>query len=114
MPRRFCFLVLPVCVFWLVFPVLAAQPLVRVACLGDSITYGYNLHNKQDAYPGRLGRWLGNGYDVRNFGVSATTLITHGDYPYVRQPAYGRALEFKLTLSPAAYLEGRHYGRGIL
>jgi sialate O-acetylesterase len=69
---------------------------VRVACVGDSITYGYGLRDRQaNAYPVWLGRWLGTNYDVRHFGVSATTLLHRGDYPYVGRPAYTNALEFK-------------------
>ena len=75
---------------------LVAADVIRVACVGDSITYGYGLHDRQaNAYPVWLGRWLGTNYDVRNFGVSATTLLHRGDYPYIGRPAYTNALAFK-------------------
>ena len=73
----------------------AAADAVRVACVGDSITYGYGL---QRPYPAQLGRWLGTNYDVRNFGVSATTLLHRGDYPYIGRPAYTNALDFKADI----------------
>ena len=73
----------------------AAAEVVRVACAGDSITYGYGL---QQSYPEKLGHWLGTNYDVRNFGVSATTLLHRGDYPYIGRPAYTNALEFKADI----------------
>lgn len=74
----------------LTFPVLlttlsAAEPddgPVRVACVGDSITYGSGIDDRQQTYPAVLGRLLGDGYDVRNFGVSGATLQKKGDKPY--------------------------------
>jgi lysophospholipase L1-like esterase len=73
----------------------AAAEIVRVACVGDSITYGYGL---QRTYPARLGHLLGTNYDVRNFGVSATTLLHRGDYPYIGRPAFTNALDFKADI----------------
>lgn len=78
---------------------LAAADVIRVACVGDSITYGYGLHDRRaNAYPVWLGHWLGTNYDVRNFGVSATTLLHRGDYPYIGRPAYTNALDFKADI----------------
>jgi lysophospholipase L1-like esterase len=74
---------------------LAAAEVTRVACVGDSITFGYGL---QQTYPAKLGHWLGTNYDVRNFGVSATTLLHRGDYPYIGRPAYTNALDFKADI----------------
>lgn len=82
----------------LVSPALLADPPspIRVACVGDSITFGYSLTNREDdAYPARLGRQLGAGYDVRNFGVSGATLLHKGNLPYVKQQAHADALAFK-------------------
>ena len=73
----------------------AAAEVVRVACVGDSITFGYGLHR---TYPAQLGNWLGTNYEVRNFGVSATTLLHRGDYPYIGRPAYTNALDFKADI----------------
>jgi len=74
---------------------LAAAAVTRVACVGDSITFGSGLHQ---TYPVRLGQWLGTNYDVRNFGVSSTTVLHHGDYPYIGRPAYTNALDFKADI----------------
>ena len=68
----------------------------RIACIGSSTTYGYGLKNRTyNSYPAWLGRWLGTNYDVRNFGVSGTTLLYKGNMPYVKQPAHADALAFK-------------------
>lgn len=55
----------------------------RIACVGDSITEGFGLNwQSYNAYPARLDSLLGDGYDVMNFGRSATTMMKTGDFPY--------------------------------
>jgi lysophospholipase L1-like esterase len=56
---------------------------LRVACVGDTITFGYGISAGQ-SYPDSLARLLGDGYEVRNFGASGTTLSAGGDNPYAR------------------------------
>lgn len=59
------------------------QPAIRIACVGDSITFGYGVNNADYyCYPAALGRLLGAGYQVGNFGRSGATLLKHGDLPY--------------------------------
>ena len=53
----------------------AANAGVRVACVGDSITYGYGLANREsESYPAQLQKMLDEKapgkYEVRNFGNS--------------------------------------------
>lgn len=70
-------------------------PKIRVACIGNSITYGAGLQNPfRDSYPGVLEQLLGTGYDVRNFGISGRTALQKGDRPYMRERAYAEALDF--------------------
>lgn len=66
----------------------------RVACVGDSITSGYRLADKTNAYPARLGRLLGNGYIVDNFGVAGRAVQTQSDKPYEEEPAFQNSLLF--------------------
>jgi len=69
---------------------------IRVACVGDSITYGAGIKDrKQQSYPVQLGRMLGQKWDVRNFGVSGATLLKKGDKPYWKQKAFQQALAFR-------------------
>jgi lysophospholipase L1-like esterase len=70
---------------------------VRVACVGDSITWGLGIPDRgHNSYPAQLAGMLGtNDWEVRNFGVSATTLLHQGDLPYVKKPAYTQAFAFK-------------------
>lgn len=68
---------------------------IRVACVGNSITYGAGVKNRdRDSYPSVLGRLLGDRYWVKNFGVSARTLMNKGDRPYMKEQAYQQALAF--------------------
>ncbi|BDI34523.1 hypothetical protein CCAX7_65740 [Capsulimonas corticalis] len=69
------------------------QP-IRVACVGDSITWGANIDNPAvNSYPAVLGRMLGDRYRVYNFGVSGTTMLKKGDSPYWNQGAYKAAMD---------------------
>ena len=64
---------------------------VRVACIGNSITFGAGIRNRsRDSYPSVLG----DSYWVKNFGVSARTMLNKGDHPYMNEPAYKNALAF--------------------
>lgn len=68
---------------------------IRVACVGDSITFGSGIENREaNSYPAQLGRMLGKKWDVRNFGVGGATLLKQGDKPYWNQPAFKQALAF--------------------
>lgn len=69
-------------------PLSAAEPSdqegpIRVACVGDSITFGSGVDDRdKNSYPAQLDRLLGDKYVVRNFGVSGATLQKRGDKPY--------------------------------
>jgi acyl-CoA thioesterase I len=59
-----------------------------ISCVGDSITAGVGVPQALvsiQSYPARLQQLMGTNYDVGNFGVSGTTLLTNGDMPYVDQ-----------------------------
>lgn len=48
---------------------------IRVACVGDSITYGAKIEdNFLNSYPAQLQLFLGSDYLVGNFGASGYTL----------------------------------------
>jgi lysophospholipase L1-like esterase len=69
---------------------------IRVACVGDSITFGAGVRDRGNmAYPKQLGRLLGDGYEVRNYGVSARTMLRKGDHPIQKEKAYANALAFE-------------------
>lgn len=73
----------------------ATQP-VRVACVGNSITYGTGIADREHfSYPVQLQQMLGNGYVVGNFGKPGATLLYKGHRPYVEQTEFKEALRFK-------------------
>lgn len=72
-----------------------SEQAVRVACIGNSITDGMGIDMSDSrGYPATLQRLLGKGYNVKNFGVSARTLLNKGDHPYMREEAWRDALAF--------------------
>ena len=72
------------------------QEAVRVACIGNSITDGHGIDMRTKyGYPAQLQTMLGDGYWVKNFGVSARTMLNKGDFPYMNELAWRDALAFK-------------------
>jgi lysophospholipase L1-like esterase len=68
---------------------------IRVACVGDSITAGVGVKNMTlEAYPVQLDNMLGGKWNVRNFGASGATMLNKGDRPYSKQNACQAALTF--------------------
>lgn len=72
------------------------QKTIRVACIGNSITYGTGIADRtNDSYPSQLQRLLGSNYQVGNFGKPGATLLYHGHRPYVKQEEFKGAIAFK-------------------
>lgn len=68
---------------------------VRVACIGNSITDGFGIGMAPvKGYPAVLQKKLGEGYLVKNFGVSARTMMNKGDLPYMNELAWRDAKAF--------------------
>lgn len=83
------------CICLLVLTTTLQAQKVKVACVGNSVTYGYGVENREtNCYPAQLQRLLGDGFDVRNFGKSGATLLKKGHRPYNEQPEYQNALAF--------------------
>ena len=69
---------------------------IRVACIGNSITDGHGIEMAPvNGYPAQLQKMLGEGYWVKNFGVSGRTMLNKGDHPYMKETAWRDALAFK-------------------
>ena len=77
-------------------PLTAAKPdQIRVACVGDSVTYGYGIKNHaRNCYPAVLQTLLGDGYCVNNYGYSGRTASDQGDRPYMEEPLFRQSLDF--------------------
>ena len=73
----------------------AKEGQIKVACIGDSITYGHGIKNwVKNNYPAKLQEILGDEYHVENFGHSGRTLSSNGDKPYTESEQYELSLEY--------------------
>ena len=74
-------------------PPAASGDGIRVLAVGDSITYGVGVDDRDRySYPAQLGARLGAGYHVLNYGLSGRALQDAADYPYRRTAFYRRGL----------------------
>jgi sialate O-acetylesterase len=72
---------------------------IKVACVGDSITYGHGITNwPKNNYPAVLGSILGDDYHVQNFGQRGTTLQKSTDRPYTKGKPYAQSLEYSADI----------------
>lgn len=68
---------------------------IKVACVGDSITYGCMVRNRRkNNYPQILSGLAGEKYCVNNFGYTDRTAIKSADLPFVKEKLYKQSLEF--------------------
>lgn len=87
------YLISAIVLLWAVVTI-ASKP-IKVACVGNSITYGYGLQNRaEEAYPSQLQQMLGSRYEVGNFGKSGATLLYRGHRPYIQQEEFRKAMAF--------------------
>ena len=68
---------------------------IKVACIGDSITYGAAIEDRENySYPSQLQAMLGDGYLVGNFGKNGATLLRRAYRPYFDQEEFQKAMDF--------------------
>ena len=68
---------------------------IKVACIGDSITYGHGISDwANNNYPAVLQSLLGEEYHVANFGSSGACVNPEGDQPYMSREVYQKSLEY--------------------
>jgi len=74
--------------------IFAQNPKIKVACIGNSVTYGYGLkYPSTQSYPVQLQKMLGEKYQVKNFGHSGATLLRKGHNPYYKTKEFAEALK---------------------
>ena len=67
----------------------------KVACGGNSITYGSSIENREKFnYPVQMQRMMGDDWDIRNYGVSGRTMLKKGNQPYWKEEKFTNALAF--------------------
>lgn len=78
------------------FTFLSVSAQKKVACVGNSITYGYGLSNpSSQSYPSQMQIILGaSGWNVGNFGSSGRTMLKNSGYSYWDDRKYREAKQF--------------------
>ena len=92
------------------FAEISASSVVKVACVGDSITYGFG-HNDARSYPSVLGELLGEEYEVKNFGQGGQTLMKKADAPYWNSGVYKSSKEYNpdIVIIMLGTNDGKHF-----
>ena len=68
---------------------------LRITCVGDSITQGVGSSNENlYSYPAQLQKILGDGYQVKNAGVSGSNVTKGKGYPYWTTTRYQEGKDF--------------------
>ena len=68
---------------------------IKVACIGDSVTYGSGIEDRENySYPTQLQSLLGDAYLVEGFGKPGATLLRKGHRPYMEQVEFQAAMDF--------------------
>lgn len=79
---------------------MAMAQTVKVACIGNSVTFGAGLKNPiTESYPAVLQKLVGDGYEVKNFGLSGATLLKKGHRPYFKTKEFAEAVNFKADIA---------------
>jgi sialate O-acetylesterase len=82
------------------FNAFAQNKIIKVACIGNSVTYGYGLKNPStQSYPSQLQKMLGEKYEVKNFGHSGATLLRKGHNPYYKTKEFDEAIKFSSDIA---------------
>lgn len=73
----------------------AEEGQIKVACVGDSITYGHGISGwPENSYPHVLQELLGDGYHVNNYGVSSYAVQEKADRSYRTLAHYQECLAY--------------------
>lgn len=78
------------------FHTKAKEQQIRVACIGDSTTYGTAIPNVfYNCYPTQLSRMLGKNYHVSNFGFNGKTALDENENSFRRTNQYPLSLTYQ-------------------
>lgn len=73
--------------------------IIKVACIGDSLTAGYadadGKYQTNTSYTDLLQRALGDGYEVKNFGKAAYGIYSEHEYSYTKIQQYEDSLSYE-------------------
>lgn len=90
-------LVAIVLVAWNLIQMINPKKEVKIACVGDSLTYGMGVEDREEnCYPMVLQNLLGtDSYTIGNFGVNGATLQKEGNQPYWEEKRYEQSVSFE-------------------
>lgn len=72
-----------------------AQNKIKVACVGDSVTFGAGIEDPEvNSFPAQLQQLLGSNYEVGNFGHSGATMLRNGHKPYWDKSEFKNSKDF--------------------
>ena len=78
---------------------VAKEGQIKVACVGDSITYGHGIKNwPKNNYPVLLQNLLGEEYHVNSYGVSGRAVQDNSDQPYRALPHYEESVAYEADI----------------
>lgn len=98
MKKRFQICSFIICCFFL-FTFTGYSQHIKVAFIGSDNTFGYKMANREkNNFPTQLQELLGAGYEVTNYAVNGTTLLSRGDYPYSNTREFKKAVEYKADI----------------
>lgn len=70
-----------------------SDEIIKVACVGDSLTFGRSYTEEVYVYPTFLDEMLGDNYKVTNYGMGGTCVQEDLGYPYTSTRAYRASVE---------------------
>ena len=75
--------------------VCAQSRVIRISCVGGSITQGHGTTKPWDenSYPALMGKMLGTNYHVENYGRSGCTMLRKGNCPYWDKEKYEPSMQ---------------------
>ncbi len=83
-------------IFILLTPLLLAAAPIKVAIIGDSISFGSGAEQRElNRYSTRLGHLLGDTHEVKPFAASSLCLLRKADRPFIKTLHFQKALAFK-------------------
>lgn len=95
-------LVAVVLIFWNLMQNAADQQHVKVACVGDELTFGTGIEDREEnCYPVQLQKYLegiNKKYRVGNFGVEGAAVQKKSDKPYEKEERYESSTTYKANL----------------
>lgn len=72
---------------------------IKIACIGDSNTYGFKLIKRsKHSYPAELQKLLGDNYEVMNFGLIGYCVQNSSNLPYKDHDYFKKSIEYNADI----------------